>query len=43
LVRGELDWILMKALEKDRNRRYETANNFAASPVKHALRIQCIE
>jgi serine/threonine protein kinase len=25
-VRGELDWIAMKALEKDRNRRYETAN-----------------
>jgi WD40 repeat protein len=30
LVRGELDWIVMKALEKDRNRRYETANAFAA-------------
>jgi WD40 repeat protein/serine/threonine protein kinase len=29
LVRGELDWIVMKALEKDRNRRYETANDFA--------------
>jgi tetratricopeptide (TPR) repeat protein len=28
-VRGELDWIVMKALEKDRNRRYETANGFA--------------
>ncbi|MGH7456392.1 MAG: serine/threonine-protein kinase, partial [bacterium] len=26
LVRGELDWIVMKALEKDRNRRYESAN-----------------
>ena len=26
LVRGELDWIVMKALEKDRGRRYETAN-----------------
>ena len=25
-VRGELDWIVMKCLEKDRNRRYETAN-----------------
>jgi len=25
IVRGELDWIVMKALEKDRNRRYETA------------------
>jgi tetratricopeptide (TPR) repeat protein len=29
LVRGELDWIVMKCLEKDRNRRYETANGVA--------------
>src|SRR5207248_11230197 len=29
LVRGELDWIVMKALEKDRSRRYETANGSA--------------
>jgi serine/threonine protein kinase/tetratricopeptide (TPR) repeat protein len=29
LVRGELDWIVMRALEKDRNRRYDTANGFA--------------
>ena len=29
LVRGELDWIVMKALEKDRRRRYETANGLA--------------
>jgi eukaryotic-like serine/threonine-protein kinase len=29
LVKGELDWIVMKTLEKDRNRRYETANAFA--------------
>jgi serine/threonine protein kinase/tetratricopeptide (TPR) repeat protein len=28
-VRGELDWIVMKCLEKDRNRRYETANGMA--------------
>src|SRR5579864_7451541 len=27
LVRGELDWIVMKTLEKDRNRRYETAKD----------------
>jgi serine/threonine protein kinase/predicted Zn-dependent protease len=27
--RGELDWIVMKALEKDRNRRYETVNGLA--------------
>ena len=26
---GELDWIVMKALEKDRTRRYETANGLA--------------
>src|SRR5688572_2555092 len=29
IVRGELDWIVMKCLEKDRNRRYDTANGFA--------------
>jgi serine/threonine protein kinase/Tfp pilus assembly protein PilF len=29
LVRGELDWIVMTCLEKDRNRRYETANGLA--------------
>jgi eukaryotic-like serine/threonine-protein kinase len=29
LVRGELDWIVLKALEKDRSRRYDTANSFA--------------
>jgi tetratricopeptide (TPR) repeat protein len=29
MVRGELDWLVMKALEKDRERRYETANDFA--------------
>jgi hypothetical protein len=29
LVRGELDWIAMKCLEKDRNRRYETATGLA--------------
>ncbi len=28
-VRGELDWIVMRALEKDRNRRYSTANDLA--------------
>lgn len=29
ILRGELDWIVMKAIEKDRERRYETANGFA--------------
>jgi serine/threonine protein kinase/tetratricopeptide (TPR) repeat protein len=36
IVRGELDWIVMKALEKDRSRRYETANGLAAD-VRHYL------
>src|SRR5712672_4125990 len=35
LVRGELDWIVMKALEKDRTRRYETANGLAADLRRH--------
>ena len=30
-LRGDLDWIVMKALEKDRARRYETANGLAAT------------
>jgi WD40 repeat protein/serine/threonine protein kinase len=30
LIRGDLDWIVMKALEKERGRRYETAGAFAA-------------
>lgn len=29
LIRGDLDWLVMKALEKDRTRRYETANSLA--------------
>jgi eukaryotic-like serine/threonine-protein kinase len=37
LLRGELDWIVMKALEKDRNRRYETANGFAADVQRYLL------
>ncbi|HZZ27930.1 MAG TPA: tetratricopeptide repeat protein [Pirellulales bacterium] len=28
LMKGELDWVVMKSLEKDRGRRYETANAF---------------
>ena len=35
LVRGELDWIVMKALEKDRARRYETATGFANDILRH--------
>jgi len=35
LMRGDLDWIVMKALEKDRTRRYETANGLAADIQRH--------
>jgi serine/threonine protein kinase len=35
LFRGEIDWIVMKALEKDRNRRYETASAFAADVQRY--------
>ncbi|HET6880872.1 MAG TPA: protein kinase [Pirellulales bacterium] len=37
LFRGELDWIVMKALEKDRDRRYETSNGLAMD-IKRYLR-----
>jgi WD40 repeat protein/serine/threonine protein kinase len=35
LLRGEPDWIVMKALEKDRARRYETAVAFAADVERY--------
>ncbi len=35
LLRGDLDWIVMKALEKDRTRRYETATGLAADVQRH--------
>jgi eukaryotic-like serine/threonine-protein kinase len=35
LCRGELDWIVMRALEKDRNRRYESASAFAADVQRY--------
>jgi serine/threonine protein kinase/tetratricopeptide (TPR) repeat protein len=35
LVQGDLDWIVMKALEKDRNRRYESADGLAADVLRH--------
>jgi eukaryotic-like serine/threonine-protein kinase len=34
-VRGDLDWIVMKCLEKDRRRRYETANGLAQDIERH--------
>ena len=35
LLRGDLDWIVMKCLEKDRTRRYETANGVAMDVTRH--------
>jgi serine/threonine protein kinase len=35
LLRGDLDWIVIKALEKDRARRYETANGLAMDLQRH--------
>src|SRR6185503_4573371 len=34
-VRGDLDWIVMKCLEKDRSRRYDTANALASDVQRH--------
>jgi serine/threonine protein kinase/tetratricopeptide (TPR) repeat protein len=42
VLRGELDWIVMKALEKDRTRRYETANGLARD-VQHYLADEPVE
>jgi WD40 repeat protein len=35
LIRGDLDWIVMKTLEKDRTRRYETASELATDIERH--------
>src|SRR5439155_6296953 len=35
LFKGELDWVVMKALEKDRNRRYESAGALAADVQRY--------
>jgi serine/threonine protein kinase/tetratricopeptide (TPR) repeat protein len=40
--RGDLDWIVMKALEKDRTRRYETASAFAKDVERH-LKNEAVE
>ncbi len=42
VLRGELDWIVMKALEKDRERRYESARSFAAD-VQRYLNDEAVE
>jgi serine/threonine protein kinase len=41
-VRGELDWIVMKCLEKDRNRRYETPNSLARD-IERYLRDESVQ
>src|SRR5262249_22208796 len=41
LLAGDLDWVVMKALEKDRNRRYDTPGNFAAD-IERYLRREAI-
>ena len=41
-LRGELDWIVMKAMDKDRDRRYATANDLAAD-VERYLRDEPVE
>src|SRR5262249_15946255 len=35
LMKGDLDWIVMKALDKDRSRRYETASGLAMDLQRH--------
>jgi serine/threonine protein kinase/Tol biopolymer transport system component len=35
LIRGDLDWIVMKAIDKDRTRRYETVNDLALDIERH--------
>jgi serine/threonine protein kinase/tetratricopeptide (TPR) repeat protein len=35
LIRGDLEWIVMKCMEKDRTRRYETANGLASDLQRH--------
>ncbi len=44
LMKGELDWIVMKALEKDRTRRYETANGLAKDVERylHGEQVQAV-
>jgi WD40 repeat protein len=42
VLRGELDWIVMRALEKERTRRYETANGLARD-IQHYLADEPVE
>ena len=36
-LKGELDWIVLKSLEKDRSRRYQSASDFAADVQRHLI------
>jgi serine/threonine protein kinase/WD40 repeat protein len=42
-LRAELDWIVMKCLEKDRNRRYETANGLARDIQRYLKRDEPVQ
>jgi serine/threonine protein kinase len=42
MLRGDLDWIVMKALEKDRERRYQTARGFALD-IEHYLKDEPVQ
>jgi tetratricopeptide (TPR) repeat protein len=42
MLRGDLDWIAMKALEKDRERRYQTARGFALD-IEHYLQDEPVQ
>src|SRR5262249_45521241 len=42
LMRGELDWVVMRCLEKDRSRRYDTASNLARD-VERYLKDEPVE
>jgi uncharacterized glyoxalase superfamily protein PhnB len=43
VLRGDLDWIMMKRLENDRTRRYETANGLARDLQRHLANEQEID
>jgi WD40 repeat protein len=42
MVRGDLDWIVMKALDKDRTRRYETVESLGAD-LRHYLEVEPVQ
>jgi eukaryotic-like serine/threonine-protein kinase len=42
LIAGELDWVVLKAIEKDRTRRYDTANSLSRD-IQRYLADECVE